>query len=168
MHHTLAPAYKRHLNAARHQERPFAFMTMPSTGRRVIVSGASRGLGRAVAQAFAANGDRVAVHYGTREADARHTLDSLTGTGQANVFAPPGEPPHRRVHVPTTSTKPHRPCGPTTGGRGAGSHSPPPGEAVPAVGNGHRPGGPATGGRGGGVAGGGCPEVKRRNSREAR
>ncbi|MEJ8634231.1 MULTISPECIES: SDR family NAD(P)-dependent oxidoreductase [Streptomyces] len=56
-------------------------MTFPATGRRVLVSGASRGLGRAVAQAFATNGDRVAVHYGSREQEARLTLDSLPGTG---------------------------------------------------------------------------------------
>ncbi|MFD7324495.1 SDR family NAD(P)-dependent oxidoreductase [Streptomyces sp. NPDC059875] len=56
-------------------------MNLPTTGRRVLVSGASRGLGRAVAQAFAANGDRVAVHYGSRADEARETLDSLDGTG---------------------------------------------------------------------------------------
>jgi 3-oxoacyl-[acyl-carrier protein] reductase len=56
-------------------------MNLPATGRRVLVSGASRGLGRAVAQAFAANGDRVAVHYGSRADDARRTLDSLAGSG---------------------------------------------------------------------------------------
>ncbi|MEV0096223.1 SDR family oxidoreductase [Streptomyces sp. NPDC050738] len=60
-------------------------MNLPSAGRRVLVSGASRGLGRAVSQAFAANGDRVAVHYGTREEDARATLDSLAGTGHTLV-----------------------------------------------------------------------------------
>ncbi|MDG4866374.1 3-oxoacyl-ACP reductase, partial [Streptomyces sp. T-3] len=38
---------------------PPARHSLPATGRRVLVSGASRGLGRAVAQAFAANGDRV-------------------------------------------------------------------------------------------------------------
>ncbi|MFJ8079012.1 SDR family NAD(P)-dependent oxidoreductase [Streptomyces sp. NPDC096205] len=58
-------------------------MNLPASGRRVLVSGASRGLGRAVAQAFAANGDRVAVHYGSRAEEARATLDSLTGTGHA-------------------------------------------------------------------------------------
>ncbi|MET7621644.1 SDR family oxidoreductase [Streptomyces sp. NPDC005408] len=58
---------------------------LPATGRRVLVSGASRGLGRAVAQAFAANGDRVAVHYGSREDEARLTLDSLAGTGHVLV-----------------------------------------------------------------------------------
>ncbi|MEU6823001.1 SDR family oxidoreductase [Streptomyces atriruber] len=55
------------------------------TARRVVASGASRGLGRAVARAFAANGDRVAVHYGSREEDARATLDSLAGAGHVLV-----------------------------------------------------------------------------------
>ncbi|MEV3991666.1 SDR family oxidoreductase [Streptomyces sp. NPDC049837] len=58
-----------------------ATRTLPGTGRRVLVSGASRGLGRAVAQAFAANGDRVAVHYSSRADEARTTLGSLPGTG---------------------------------------------------------------------------------------
>ncbi|MFE9044900.1 SDR family NAD(P)-dependent oxidoreductase [Streptomyces sp. NPDC012421] len=60
-------------------------MKLPDTGRRVLVSGASRGLGRAVARAFAANGDRVAVHHGTRAEDARATLASLDGTGHVLV-----------------------------------------------------------------------------------
>ncbi|MEU0668644.1 SDR family oxidoreductase [Streptomyces lavendulocolor] len=60
-------------------------MDFPGTGRRVLVSGASRGLGRAVARAFAGNGDRVAVHYGSRADEARATLESLPGTGHALV-----------------------------------------------------------------------------------
>ncbi|MEU5953105.1 SDR family oxidoreductase [Streptomyces sp. NPDC047525] len=60
-------------------------MNLPATGRRVLISGASRGLGRALAQAFAQNGDRVAVHYGSREEDARATLASLAGDGHALV-----------------------------------------------------------------------------------
>ncbi|GGT96606.1 SDR family NAD(P)-dependent oxidoreductase [Streptomyces violascens] len=60
-------------------------MNLPATDRRVLVSGASRGLGRAVAQAFAAQGDRVAVHFGSREEEARETLDSLKGAGHALV-----------------------------------------------------------------------------------
>ncbi|MEU8518386.1 SDR family oxidoreductase [Streptomyces sp. NBC_01216] len=58
-------------------------MNLPPTGRRVLVSGASRGLGRAVARAFAANGDRVAVHFGSRADEALATLDSLDGGGHA-------------------------------------------------------------------------------------
>ncbi|MEU7482432.1 SDR family oxidoreductase [Streptomyces sp. NPDC042319] len=59
----------------------------PATGRRVLVSGASRGLGRAVALAFAENGDRVAVHYGSRRADAEATLAALPGDGHALLHA---------------------------------------------------------------------------------
>ncbi|MFF9014275.1 SDR family NAD(P)-dependent oxidoreductase [Streptomyces sp. NPDC014870] len=60
-------------------------MNLPTTGRRVLVSGASRGLGRAVARAFAENGDRVAVHYGSRADEARTTLASLPGSGHVLV-----------------------------------------------------------------------------------
>ncbi|MEU5997816.1 SDR family oxidoreductase [Streptomyces sp. NPDC047197] len=60
-------------------------MNLPANGRRVLISGASRGLGRALAQAFAENGDRVAVHYGSREEDARATLASLAGDGHVLV-----------------------------------------------------------------------------------
>ncbi|MFC7306627.1 SDR family NAD(P)-dependent oxidoreductase [Streptomyces monticola] len=69
-------------------------MNLPATARRVVVSGASRGLGRAVAQAFAAGGDRVAVHYGSRREEAEKTLDSLSGTGHVlvggDISAPDG------------------------------------------------------------------------------
>ncbi|MFE7547138.1 SDR family NAD(P)-dependent oxidoreductase [Streptomyces gardneri] len=67
-------------------------MNVPASGRRVLVSGASRGLGRAVARAFAANGDRVAVHFGSREEEARTTLASLAGEGHALVGGDLGDP----------------------------------------------------------------------------
>ncbi|MEU7580704.1 SDR family oxidoreductase [Streptomyces sp. NPDC041068] len=60
-------------------------MNLPTIGRRVLISGASRGLGRALARAFAENGDRVAVHYGSREEEARATLASLSGEGHVLV-----------------------------------------------------------------------------------
>ncbi|NBE54049.1 SDR family NAD(P)-dependent oxidoreductase [Streptomyces boluensis] len=60
-------------------------MNLPATDRRVLVSGASRGLGRAVARAFAANGDRVAVHYNSRRTEAESTLASLDGGGHVLV-----------------------------------------------------------------------------------
>ncbi|EPH42788.1 SDR family oxidoreductase [Streptomyces aurantiacus] len=64
---------------------PAPIPPFPATGRRVLVSGASRGLGRALARAFADNGDRVAVHFGSREEEARATLGSLAGDGHVLV-----------------------------------------------------------------------------------
>ncbi|WP_158880687.1 SDR family NAD(P)-dependent oxidoreductase [Amycolatopsis anabasis] len=53
--------------------------------RGVLVTGASRGIGRAVALAFARAGDRVAVHYGSSRSDAAATLAALPGEGHALV-----------------------------------------------------------------------------------
>jgi NAD(P)-dependent dehydrogenase (short-subunit alcohol dehydrogenase family) len=64
----------------------------PATGRRVLVTGAARGLGRAMARAFAANGDRVAVHYGTSRADAEATRAGLPGTGHVLIGADLADP----------------------------------------------------------------------------
>ncbi|MCP2170038.1 SDR family NAD(P)-dependent oxidoreductase [Goodfellowiella coeruleoviolacea] len=53
--------------------------------RGVLVTGASRGIGRAIATAFARQGDRVAVHCSTRGPDAEQTLAGLAGTGHVIV-----------------------------------------------------------------------------------
>lgn len=50
-------------------------------GRAVLVTGGSRGIGRAVATAFAAAGDRVGVHYNASPDAARDTVRALPGSG---------------------------------------------------------------------------------------
>ncbi|GAB3438575.1 SDR family oxidoreductase [Streptomonospora sediminis] len=61
-------------------------------GRGILVTGASGGIGRAIAQRFAAAGDRVAVHYAARKDEGAATLESLDGTGHVLVNGDIAEP----------------------------------------------------------------------------
>jgi 3-oxoacyl-[acyl-carrier protein] reductase len=57
------------------------------TRRAVLVTGASRGIGAAVARAFAGAGDRVAVHSGARREQAEEVAAGLAGSGHVVVGA---------------------------------------------------------------------------------
>lgn len=59
---------------------------------RALITGSSRGIGRAIAQALARRGDHVVVHYGADRAAAEATLASLDGDGHAIVGGDIGDP----------------------------------------------------------------------------
>ncbi|MFB8275673.1 SDR family NAD(P)-dependent oxidoreductase [Nocardia colli] len=56
------------------------------------MTGASRGIGRAIALAFAEIGDRVAVHYSSSHEDGEETLHGLPGAGHVLVNGDIGSP----------------------------------------------------------------------------
>ncbi|WP_286793126.1 SDR family NAD(P)-dependent oxidoreductase [uncultured Microbacterium sp.] len=58
---------------------------MAENSRGVLITGASGGIGRATARAFAARGDCVAVHYRHNREGAERTLAALPGSGHALV-----------------------------------------------------------------------------------
>jgi 3-oxoacyl-[acyl-carrier protein] reductase len=60
--------------------------------RRVLVTGASRGIGSAIARTFADAGDQVAVHYGTAREAAEEVVSSLPGEGHVTVHADMADP----------------------------------------------------------------------------
>ena len=67
-------------------------MTTHSTALTALVTGASRGIGRAVACALAVRGVRVAIHYQANAAAARETLAAMTGSGHARFAADLADP----------------------------------------------------------------------------
>jgi len=69
------------------------------SGRAVLITGASRGIGRAIASEFAAAGDRVAVHHRDSAELAGDLVAGLPGSGHAVVRADLADPDAVRAMV---------------------------------------------------------------------
>ncbi|MGK5444618.1 SDR family NAD(P)-dependent oxidoreductase [Micromonospora sp. URMC 105] len=69
------------------------------TGRAVLVTGASRGIGRAVARAFAAGGARVAIHHRDSAGPAEAVRAELPGDGHVVLRADLTDPAAVRAMV---------------------------------------------------------------------
>lgn len=74
-----------------------------SNGRAVLVTGAARGIGRAIAEAFAARGDRVAINYRNSGELAEALVQNLPGDGHLTAGADITDPDEARRMVDTVA-----------------------------------------------------------------
>ena len=65
---------------------------MDFSGKRVLITGGSRGIGKACADAFAARGAQVAINYHRNKDAAQETLDGLPGGGHLLIQADVAQP----------------------------------------------------------------------------
>jgi len=65
---------------------------MQFNGKRVLVTGGSRGIGAAIARAFAGQGARVAINYRSGQAAAKACVGELTGKGHVTLQADVSDP----------------------------------------------------------------------------
>jgi NAD(P)-dependent dehydrogenase (short-subunit alcohol dehydrogenase family) len=78
---------------------------MDFQGKNVLITGASRGIGRATALAFAEAGAQVAIHYNRQKEAAERVQDSLPGSGHILVQADVANPDAVAQLVTHTITK---------------------------------------------------------------
>ena len=70
----------------------------PCNGKTALVTGASRGIGRAAALALAKAGAQVLVHYGRNAAEARSVVDQIKAAGgRAEAVGADLSDPRRRA-----------------------------------------------------------------------
>ena len=74
------------------------------SNRGILITGASRGIGRATAAAFAALGDRVAVHHRDSSGLAAEVVAGLPGRGHAVVQADLADPAAVKAMVDAAAT----------------------------------------------------------------
>ena len=65
---------------------------MDYTGRNILITGSSRGIGKAIATQFAQKGARVAIHYRSGQSEAQAVFDALPGTGHLLVQGDVADP----------------------------------------------------------------------------
>jgi NAD(P)-dependent dehydrogenase (short-subunit alcohol dehydrogenase family) len=65
---------------------------MDFSGKRVMITGGSRGIGKACAQAFASRGARVAINFHKNEKAAQETLKTLPGEAHMLIQADVSQP----------------------------------------------------------------------------
>jgi NAD(P)-dependent dehydrogenase (short-subunit alcohol dehydrogenase family) len=65
---------------------------MDFSGKNVLITGGSRGIGKTCAQAFAERGGRIAINFNQNETAAHETMASLTGDGHMIIKADVSQP----------------------------------------------------------------------------
>ena len=95
-------------SAKTQQHRPEHMMSAPTfsfpefSGKSVLITGASTGIGAALARAFAAQGAKVGLHYNSSREAAETLAREIEGAGGTAVLA------HRQGTKPVRCYAPHR------------------------------------------------------------
>ena len=72
---------------------------MELSGKHILVTGASQGIGRAIAWELMAQGGRVVVHYNTNENAARELIAEFPNTHSEMVQADLGKPEASLIYL---------------------------------------------------------------------